>query len=59
MSNADLSECYWLETHYPVDLIYDGHTPERFTGQGRRREDLSAFERAIRALRRKAKRVAQ
>jgi hypothetical protein len=58
MSTADLSECYWIETHYPVDLIHNGHTPEKFTGKGRRREGLNAFQKAIRAIRRRAKRAA-
>ncbi len=52
MSILDLQDVYWLETHFPVDLLHNGHMPERFTGNTHRTEE-TALRRAIKALRRR------
>ena len=54
MSILDLQEVYWLETHFPVDLLHNGHMPERLTVATHKAEE-NALQRAIKAIRRKHK----
>ena len=58
-SQTDIRRVHYLETHFPVDLLRNGHVPERFTWRENRNKMIhvqSVLDIAVARIRKRASR---